>query len=158
MKVSALGKYMRMTRLALCGQPSEKDRQVSSLAIRETRKNAQKVRIGHLPDIIVHDLGEATTTVSANAPSVIVHIMSSEVQGSMSAFLHVFEKPMSCLHPNRVVHSVACPSYHNRIVASSIIGNSGNEGVERCGHSGCGARSKEVLILPRVEGDVLQYW
>jgi len=64
------GYLMRMTRLALCGQPSQKDRQVSSLVIRETGKNAQKVRIGCLPDVVVQDLGAAATTASANAPPV----------------------------------------------------------------------------------------
>jgi hypothetical protein len=89
MKVSAPGNWIRMTRLAPCGQPSQKGRHVSSPVIRDTGENAQKVRIGFQPDLIVQSLGAAARHRASERST---RIMSSEMQGSTSILLHVFER------------------------------------------------------------------
>ena len=68
MNVSAPGNCM--ARLAPCGQPSQKSRHVSSLAISDTGESAQNVRFDFLPELILQSLGAAATTAPANAPPV----------------------------------------------------------------------------------------
>lgn len=62
------GKLTRMTRLVHCGRSSQKDREVSSLTIRETGKDVQKVRIGFLPDLIMQGLSSASPPCQRTLP------------------------------------------------------------------------------------------